>query len=133
MPTRPDEQSAFYSLTGIPIKGRLFRLLPSPCEAIVLIISSCNCPLVSPHADEGGGQVIVRYINEPGSDTRHLTLPSARLSTSARLRPTNTSTMAFAGKWEVECQEGYEEFCKLLGETETKAATLLCFLFWFFL
>ncbi|XP_075887373.1 gastrotropin-like [Nelusetta ayraudi] len=23
--------------------------------------------------------------------------------------------MAFAGKWEVECQEGYEEFCKLLG------------------
>lgn len=37
--------------------------------------------------------------------------------------------MAFAGKWEVESQEGYEEFCKLLGETETKAATSCITLF----
>lgn len=36
--------------------------------------------------------------------------------------------MAFAGKWEVESQEGYEEFCKLLGETEAKAKTLFLLL-----
>ncbi|KAI3375316.1 hypothetical protein L3Q82_021812, partial [Scortum barcoo] len=29
--------------------------------------------------------------------------------------PTNTTKMAFAGRWETETQEGYDEFCKLLG------------------
>lgn len=28
----------------------------------------------------------------------------------------NTQTMAFNGKWESESQEGYEEFCKLIGK-----------------
>ena len=32
--------------------------------------------------------------------------------------------MAFAGKWETESQVGYDEFCKLLGETSLRTHIL---------
>ncbi|KAF3858524.1 hypothetical protein F7725_011725 [Dissostichus mawsoni] len=65
--------------------------------SIVVITFSCNYTLVSSHEDEGGGE--------------------RRTLTSASLTPphTNTTKMAFAGKWETESQEGYDAFCKLLG------------------
>nr|XP_015812814.2 gastrotropin [Nothobranchius furzeri] len=48
---------------------------------------------------------------------QHLAFPSACLSISATSQPT-TTRMAFAGKWEVETQEGYDDFCRLLGIPE---------------
>ncbi|XP_068427249.1 LOW QUALITY PROTEIN: gastrotropin-like [Clinocottus analis] len=58
----------------------------------------------------------VRYINreEPRSQTP--SFPSVCLNISAPEPPhANTVSMAFAGKWETENQEGYDAFCKLLG------------------
>ncbi|KAM8850842.1 gastrotropin isoform 2-T2 [Spinachia spinachia] len=48
---------------------------------------------------------------------RRALVPSAYLSISAHAPPNAfyTHTMAFAGKWETESQEGYDAFCKLLG------------------
>ncbi|XP_070775561.1 gastrotropin-like [Enoplosus armatus] len=59
----------------------------------------------------------VQYINREQSQFRYLAFPSACLSISALAPPpTKTPTkMAFAGRWETETQEGYEDFCKLLG------------------
>ncbi|KAM9845497.1 LOW QUALITY PROTEIN: gastrotropin-like [Aulostomus maculatus] len=51
----------------------------------------------------------VEYINMEVSWSQF-----ACLSISALTSPP-TNTMAFAGRWETETQEGYTEFCKLLG------------------
>lgn len=61
----------------------------------------------------------VQYINREQSWSQYLVFPSACLSISALTPPpTNTTKMAFAGRWETESQEGYDEFCKLLGEMD---------------
>ncbi|XP_032388352.1 gastrotropin [Etheostoma spectabile] len=39
----------------------------------------------------------------------------ASVSLLSRPPHTNTTKMAFAGKWETEAQEGYDAFCKLVG------------------
>lgn len=60
----------------------------------------------------------VQYINREQSLSQYLAFPSAGLSISALTPlPTKPTTkMAFAGRWEIEAQEGYDQFCKLLGE-----------------
>ncbi|XP_060940978.1 LOW QUALITY PROTEIN: gastrotropin-like [Limanda limanda] len=58
----------------------------------------------------------IQYINKELSQSQYLAFPSACLIISAHTPPpTKTTKMSFAGKWETETQEGYEEFCKLLG------------------
>ncbi|XP_044074629.1 gastrotropin-like [Siniperca chuatsi] len=58
----------------------------------------------------------VQYISREQSWSQYLAFPSTCLSISALTPPpTNTTKMAFAGRWETETQEGYDEFCKLLG------------------
>ncbi|XP_073347835.1 gastrotropin-like [Pagrus major] len=58
----------------------------------------------------------VQYINREQTQSQYLAFPSACLSISALTPPpTNTTKMAFAGRWETETQEGYDAFCKLLG------------------
>merc|ERR1712212_1347401 len=48
------------------------------------------------------------------SSLRHL-CDRRSFSSSSVQSNHSTAVMAFAGKWETESQEGYEEFCKLLG------------------
>ncbi|CAI5642171.1 gastrotropin [Oreochromis niloticus] len=58
----------------------------------------------------------VKYINREYSWSQYLALSSACLSISDLTSPpTNTTKMAFAGRWETETQEGYDAFCKVLG------------------
>lgn len=69
---------------------------------------------MSSPAEEGGGE------RRPVYKQGRTVVPSACLSISAHTPPNAyyTATMAFAGKWETESQEGYDAFCKLLGETD---------------
>lgn len=75
----------------------------------------------------------VKYINGEYSWSQYLALSSACLSISDLTPPpTNTTKMAFAGRWETETQEGYDAFCKVLGEnagsSASSASGLHCFL-----
>ncbi|XP_062260756.1 gastrotropin-like [Platichthys flesus] len=58
----------------------------------------------------------IQYINKELSQSQYLAFSLSFLIISAQTPPpTNTTKMSFAGKWETETQEGYDEFCKLLG------------------
>ncbi|KAK2895708.1 gastrotropin-like [Channa argus] len=61
-------------------------------------------------------QECAQCINSSQLWSQYLTPSSTSLNISAFTPPlTNSSNMAFNGKWETESQEGYDEFCKLLG------------------
>lgn len=63
----------------------------------------------------------VQYIKRRDFQSQYLAFPSACLSISLLApTPTNFTEMAFAGRWETETQEGYDDFCKLLGEIALK-------------
>uniref|UniRef100_A0A7N9AZ17 Fatty acid-binding protein, liver-type n=1 Tax=Mastacembelus armatus TaxID=205130 RepID=A0A7N9AZ17_9TELE len=58
----------------------------------------------------------VQYITRSRLGLSTLRFPQlAAASLLSHLHPLNSTKMAFQGRWETETQEGYDEFCKLLG------------------
>lgn len=63
------------------------------------------------------------YISRNNYRCHYLATPSALAPP-----PTNITRMAFAGRWETETQEGYDAFCKLLGEK--RAELFIPLIYW---